>query len=247
MTLCWRIIHDQHDWTTCDALTLDISQSSWWTREVSGGMQIYSNIQKLNLGTGSSSNLRENESECRWKTIPKKVTSAFCLFLSCWPRSLVSLYLCLCPPQCLELSYLYCLVCHQTLHHRPLVFSPFPRNIANKLPKNAEDNWLKKSQTLPNFSHTSTRPHPTQYWLRQLRSKKTEWSSEVLRASPSSTLCAPTQAQAWKVPNLAAKPHLCRSLTPPSPSSYWLTEPLLTSRIFWREMEEKLFIQPARN
>ena len=161
MTLCWRIIHDQHDWTTCDALTLDISQSSWWTREVSGGMQIYSNIQKLNLGSGSSSNLRENESECRWKTIPKKVTSAFCLFLSCWPRSLVSLYLCLCPPQCLELSYLYCLVCHQTLHHRPLVFSPFPRNIANKLPKNAEGNWLKKSQTLPNFSHTSTRPHPT--------------------------------------------------------------------------------------
>ena len=103
------------------------------------------------------------------KQSQKIVTSAFCLFLSCWPRSLVSLYLC--PPQCLGLSYLYCLVCHQTLHHRPLVFSPFPRNIANKLPKNAEGNWLKKSQTLPNFSHTSTRPHPTQYWLRQLRSK----------------------------------------------------------------------------
>ena len=173
-----------------------------------------------------------------WKTFPKKVTSAFCLFLSCWPRSLVSLYLC--PPQCLELSYLYCLVCHQTLHHRPLVFSPFPRNIANKLPKNAEGNWLKKSQTLPNFSHTSTRPHPTQYWLRQLRSKKTERSSEVLRASPSSTLCALTQAQGWKVPNLAAKPHLCRSQTPPPPSSYWLTEPLLTSQIFWRKMAKTM-------
>ena len=47
------------------------SQSSWWTREVSGGMQIYSNIQKLNLGTGSSSNLRENEFE--WvKNSPEK-------------------------------------------------------------------------------------------------------------------------------------------------------------------------------
>ena len=174
------------------------------------------------------------------KQSQKIVTSAFCLFLSCWPRSLVSLYLC--PPQCLGLSYLYCLVCHQTLHHRPLVFSPFPRNIANKLPKNAEGNWLKKSQTLPNFSHTSTRPQPTQYWPRQLRRKKTEWSSEVLRASPSSTLCASTQAQGWKVPNLAAKPHLCRSQTPPPLSSYWLTGPLLTSKIFWREMEEKLFI-----
>ena len=119
---CWGNVCNQHDWTTCDALTLDISQSSWWTREVSGGMQIYSNSQKLNLGTGSSSNLRENESE--WvKNNPKKVTSAFCLFLSCWPRSLVSLYLC--PPQCLGPSYLYCLVCQQTLHHRLLVFSPF--------------------------------------------------------------------------------------------------------------------------